>query len=181
MSELTTADSSLTDDINLSSINEDPNLSSITENPSHFSSSQEELESDDFSLGRDQDQVLMRLDNNKRDNEDATNANVVNLNNPVPVRQSWSVNSWTGRVACLIIVFYTVGPGLHGGRILLKNIIYLKVRNIHTHPYVKPRDVLYLAMHNVFHVQLNVHGIRFYVQSRVDLLYDTIMSSKKTP
>ena len=88
MSELTTADSSLTDDINLSSINEDPNLSSITENPSHFSSSQVELESDDFSLGRDQDQVLMRLDNNQRDNEDAINANVVNLNNPVPVRQS---------------------------------------------------------------------------------------------
>ena len=83
MSELTTTDSSLTDDMNLSSINEDPNLSSITENPSHYSSSQEELESDDFSLGRDQDPVLMRLD--KRDNEDATNANVFNLNNPVPV------------------------------------------------------------------------------------------------
>ena len=73
MSELTTADSSLTDDINLSSINEDP---------SHYSSSQEELE-DDLSLGQDQDPVLMRLD--KRDNEDATNANVFNLNNPVPV------------------------------------------------------------------------------------------------
>jgi len=83
MSELNTTDSSLTDDLNLSSINEDPNLSSITENPSHYSSSQEELESDDFSLGRDQDQVLMRLD--KRDNEDATNANVFNLNDPVPV------------------------------------------------------------------------------------------------
>jgi hypothetical protein len=83
MSELNTTDSSLTDDFNLSSINEDPNLSSITENPSHYSSSQEELESDDFSLGRDQDQVLMRLD--KRDNEDATNANVFNLNDPVPV------------------------------------------------------------------------------------------------
>jgi hypothetical protein len=85
MSELTTADSSLTDDINLSSINEDPNLGSITENPSHYSSSQEELE-DDLSFGQDQDQVLMRLD--KRDNEDATNANVFNLNNPVPVRLS---------------------------------------------------------------------------------------------
>jgi hypothetical protein len=83
MSELNTTDSTLTDDLNLSSINEDPNLSSITENPSHYSSSQEELESDDFSLGRDQDQVLMRLD--KRDNEDATNANVFNLNDPVPV------------------------------------------------------------------------------------------------
>ena len=82
MSELPTADSSLTDDINLSSINEDPNLGSITENPSHYSSSQEELE-DDLSLGQDQDPVLMRLD--KRDNEDATNANVFNLNNPVPV------------------------------------------------------------------------------------------------
>jgi hypothetical protein len=40
MSELSTTDSSMTDDMNLSSINEDPNLSSITENPSHFSSSQ---------------------------------------------------------------------------------------------------------------------------------------------
>ena len=82
MSELNTTDSSLTDDLNLSSINEDPNFGSMTENPSHFSSSQEELE-DDFSLGHDQDPVLMRLD--KRDNEDATNANVFNLNNPVPV------------------------------------------------------------------------------------------------
>ena len=84
MSELTTTDSSLTDDMNLGSINEDPNMSSITEKPSHFSSSQEELESDDFSLGPDQDPVLMRFDT-RRDNEDATNANLVNLNNPVPV------------------------------------------------------------------------------------------------
>ena len=81
MSELNTTDSSLTDDMNLSSINEDPNMSSITEKPSHFSSSQEELESDDFSLGPDQDPVLMRFDT-RRDNEDA---NLVNLDNPVPV------------------------------------------------------------------------------------------------
>ena len=40
--------------------------------------------------------------------------------------------------------------GLHIRQIVLKNVIYLEVRNIHTYPFVKPRAILNIAIQNIF-------------------------------
>ena len=42
---------------------------------------------------------------------------------------------------------------LHIRRIVLKNVIYLLVQNIHTYPFAKPYTILNLAAQNVFYIQ----------------------------
>ena len=58
--------------------------------------------------------------------------------------------------------------GLHVRRIVLNNVIYLKVQNIHTYPFVKPSCVLNLAVQNVFYLQSPLCTIQklLFVQGR---------------
>ena len=53
---------------------------------------------------------------------------------------------WT-RVAC------KKTSRLHMRQIVLKNVIYLLVQNIHTYPFAKPYTILNLAAQNVFYIQ----------------------------
>ena len=57
--------------------------------------------------------------------------------------------------------------GFHLRRIVLKNIIFYKNETSILTPFVKPRDVLNLAIQTIFYVQLDVESA-IYIQSGVD-------------